>query len=166
MGYIIPQIYVSGEFMPHVVYYHHILCFCWYYTTFCMKYHSLCFANKYYHYLIKWAFVLAFTNMVMYDKSFNFVLDRGIEPLFSGWKPDVLTVRRTGHGEIFGLYLATLELLNLDMNKSLKPFYFIPNLVLRMGLEPMHVRLKVLRLNHLAERSIWMTLGTGNRCGY
>ena len=39
------------------------------------------------------------------------------------------------------------------MDKSLKPLYSTLNLVLRVGLEPTHVRLKVLRLNHLVERS-------------
>ena len=56
----------------------------------------------------------------------NLLLDdlKGFEPLnlsVSPSKGDALTILPQVSGEIFGLIMATLELLNLDMNKSHKP---------------------------------------------
>ena len=52
---------------------------------------------------------------------FHLVARARLELALPGWKPGVLTPRRTGRGEIFDLIMAILEPLNLGIDKSHKP---------------------------------------------
>lgn len=72
----------------------------------------------------------------------HFAVPAGFEPANPMWasvpKTDVfIQFHQRTMARFFGLILlATLELLNLDMNKSLKTFYFIPNFAVPAGIEP------------------------------